>query len=59
MTTKVKIGPSFDLKEKGLCPMLKEISQRKFQKDLAFIAEDGKVVGAHRLILAAQSKFMR
>ena len=59
MTKKVKIGPTFDIKEKKLCPLLKEISQRKFEKDLAFIAGDGKVVGAHRLILAAQSKFMR
>ena len=58
MPTTVKIGPSFDLTEKKLCPLLKEISQRKFTKDLAFIADDG-VVGAHRLILAAQSKFMR
>ena len=59
MTPKVKIGPTFDMNEKKLCPLLKEISQRKFKKDLAFIADDGKVVGAHRLILGAQSKFMR
>ena len=58
MPTKVKLGPSFNIKDKKLCPLLKEISQRKFTKDLAFRADDG-VVGAHRLILAAQSKFMR
>ena len=58
MPRTVQIGPSFDIKDKKLCPLLKEISQRKFTKDLAFIGDDG-AVGAHRLILGAQSKFMR
>ena len=58
MPLEVKIGPSFDLTEKKLCPMLKEISQRKFSKDLAFYTDDGVVV-AHKLILGAQSKYMR
>ena len=54
----VCIGPVYNPGAKTLSPMMKEISQRKFQKDLAFIADDG-AVGANMLMLGAQSRFMR
>ena len=59
MPRTVQIGPSYNIGDRKLSPMMKEISQRKFPKDLFFHADDGKFVGAHKIMLGAQSKFIR
>ena len=57
--TYIIFSPAYNTHTETLCPMLKEVSQRKLVKyDLFFCADDG-VVGAHRFILGAQSEFMR
>ena len=53
----VKIGPQPQT-GRSLCPMLKEISQRKHHTDIVFIGDDDEVP-AHQFVVAAQSKFLK
>ena len=54
----VKLGPVV-VPDKTLSPMMKEISSRKHNFDMVFKCDNGGVILAHKLFMAAQSKYLK